>query len=679
MKNLTMKRVLAGVLGAATMIASSLTMASACTTIYAGANRTQEGTKFIARSEDYGSDMNKLWFVSEAGAYSGTYRGCPEYGPFTYELSHPSYRFTYFKNDNVYDGVCPECGEENAQHASYTEFGTNEKGVSVSATETISGTDAVLAVDPYRDAGWAQENSKPAGIEEGDIPTVLLSEAASAREALDLLLKIYDTYGCADGAGLFITDQQESWYIENCSGTQYVAIKLNDDLLFLEPNMAIIGSVDLDDTENVVASPKLIETAKAAGTFTGDEAENIINFRASYAGRLDSADKRLVEGLNYLNSDYSYDTEKLVADNSRFTISNLDASGAIVPLYTNISADRTLSVDDILNYYKLSTIAKSGNQEIEIFQIFKDRPMEYATVGWVAVGDLACNVFVPYYPMLIDAMYEGYQAGTPEVQFTTEKPTEGLFYPYAKRSYNRETGEVTTTNGYRILPEGWEKSYYWSFEILNDYVRYFVNEDGSPMVNDADKTYIKAKLNALQQEFYKDFVSMNTLQASKNARALATENGASMAKAAQKTAQELISYVQGSGTLTRADAIYTLWLQEGSPKAKSAAMPFADVASGDYFYEAVLWAAENGIVSGVDAKTFSPDAPCTRAQAAVIAYRTAKSPAADAEGYLDVADTSYYAQAASWAKSAGAVSGEAFNPNAACTKTQLDAFVNAAA
>ena len=679
MKNLTMKRVLAGVLGAATMIASSLTMASACTTIYVGANRTQEGTKFIARSEDYGSDMNKLWFVSEAGAYSGTYRGCPAYGPFTYELSHPSYRFTYFKNDNVYDGVCPECGEENAQHASYTEFGTNEKGVSVSATETISGTDAVLAVDPYRDAGWAQENGKPAGIEEGDIPTVLLSEAASAREALDLLLSIYDTYGCADGAGLFITDQQESWYIENCSGTQYVAIKLNDDLLFLEPNMAIIGSVDLDDTENVVASLKLIETAKAAGTFTGDEVENIINFRASYAGRLDSADKRLVEGLNYLNSAYSYDAEKLVADNSSFTISNLDASSAIVPLYTNISADRTLTVDDILNYYKLSTIAKSGNQEIEIFQIFKDRPMEYATVGWVAVGDLACNVFVPYYPMLIDAMYEGYQAGTPEVQFTTEKPTEGLFYPYAKRSYNWETGEVTTTDGYRILPEGWEKSYYWSFEILNDYVRYFVKEDGSPMVSDADKTYIKAKLNALQQEFYKDFVSMNTLQSSSNARSLATENGTFMAKAAQKTAQELISYVQESGTLSRADAIYTLWLKEGSPKAKSAAMPFADVASGDYFYEAVLWAAENGIVSGVDAKTFSPDAPCTRAQAAVIAYRTAKSPAADAEGYLDVADTSYYAQAASWAKTAGAVSGETFGPNAACTKTQLDAFLNAAA
>lgn len=170
MKNLTMKRVLAGVLGAATMIASSLTMASACTTIYAGANRTQEGTKFIARSEDYGSDMNKLWFVSEAGAYSGTFRGCPEYGPFTYELSHPSYRFTYFKNDNVYDGVCPECGEENAQHASYTEFGTNEKGVSVSATETISGNDAFCPSTPTATPVGRRKTANPPALKRATFP-----------------------------------------------------------------------------------------------------------------------------------------------------------------------------------------------------------------------------------------------------------------------------------------------------------------------------------------------------------------------------------------------------------------------------------------------------------------------------------------------------------------------------
>ena len=674
MKNFTMKRVLAGVIGAAAMIASSLTMASACTTIYAGANLTQGGTKFIARSEDYGSDMNKLWFVSEAGAYKGTYRGCPEYGPFIYALSHPSYRFTYFKNDNVYDGVCPECGEENAQHASYTEFGTNEKGVSVSATETISGNDAVLAIDPYRDAGWAEENNKPAGIEEGDIPTVLLSEAASAKEALELLLKIYDTYGCADGAGLFIADKDEAWYIENCSGTQYVAIRLNDDLLFLEPNMAVIGEIDLDDTENVIVSGKLIEAAKAAGTFTGNAEANVINYRASYAGRLDSADKRLVEGMNYLNASYKTDADKLVKDNSLFTISNIEKTGEIVPLYTNIEADRSLSVDDILNYYKLSTIAKSGNQEIEIFQMYKDRPAAYATVGWVAVGDLACNVFVPYYPMLIDAMYEGYQAGTPTVQFTTEKPADGLFYPYAKRSYNRETGEISTTDGYRILPEGWEKSYYWSFEILNDYVRYFVNEDGSKLVSDADKTFIRTKLNALQQEFYREFVPMEALTAAANARSLATQNGAQMAEKAQKTAQELISYVQGGAKLSRADAVYSLWLAAGCPKAKTGSVPFRDVSAGDYYYDAIRWAAEQGVVSGMRSDTFAPDAPCTRAQAAVMAYRLAGSPKLEGESFSDVIEGSFYEDAARWAKNEGLVTGGSFAPADACTRAQLDAF-----
>ena len=170
--------------------------------------------------------------------------------------------------------------------------------------------------------------------------------------------------------------------------------------------------------------------------------------------------------------------------------------------------------------------------------------------------------------MLIDAMYEGLSGGHTSGPVHDRKAHGRPVLSLRKALLQLGDRRGHDDRRLRILPEGWEKSYYWSFEILNDYVRYFVKEDGSPMVSDADKTYIKAKLNALQQEFYQDFVSMSILQASKNARALATKNGASMAKAAQRTAQELISYVQGSGTLTRADAIYTLWLKEGSPKAK---------------------------------------------------------------------------------------------------------------
>ena len=75
-------------------------------------------------------------------AKGDTFLGCPGYGEFEWKFTHDSYRFTYFTNDQ-YQGTCPECGQENATHPSYTEFGTNEKGVSVSATETIYGNDAI--------------------------------------------------------------------------------------------------------------------------------------------------------------------------------------------------------------------------------------------------------------------------------------------------------------------------------------------------------------------------------------------------------------------------------------------------------------------------------------------------------------------------------------------------------
>ena len=131
---------------------------------------------------------------------------------------------------------------------SYTEFGTNEKGVSVSATETLYGNEKVTEADPYRDAEWAEANkSERIGIEETDIPTIILAEASSAREGVKLLLDIYENYGCVAASGVFVCDKDEVWYVENCSGTQYVAIKLNDNMIFLEPNMAVIGRVDLDE------------------------------------------------------------------------------------------------------------------------------------------------------------------------------------------------------------------------------------------------------------------------------------------------------------------------------------------------------------------------------------------------------------------------------------------------
>ena len=72
---------------------------------------------------------------------------------------------------------------------------------------------------------------------------------------------------------------------------------------------------------------------------------------------------------------------------------------------------------------------------------------------------------------------------------------------------------------------------------------------------------------------------------------------------------------------TRAQAVTFLWKAAGSPAPKSSVMPFTDVAEGSYYHDAVLWAAENGVTGGTTATTFSPNNNCTRAQIVTFLWR----------------------------------------------------------
>ena len=101
-------------------------------------------------------------------------------------------------------------------------------------------------------------------------------------------------------------------------------------------------------------------------------------------------------------------------------------------------------------------------------------------------------------------------------------------------------------------------------------------------------------------------------------------------------------------TVSRAQMVTFLWRAHGSPKA-TGTNPFTDVSTSDYYYDAVLWAVENGVTVGTSATTFSPDAPVTRAQAVTFQWRVAGSPAASDAGFRDVASDAYYAEAVAWA------------------------------
>ena len=129
------------------------------------------------------------------------------------------------------------------------------------------------------------------------------------------------------------------------------------------------------------------------------------------------------------------------------------------------------------------------------------------------------------------------------------------------------------------------------------------------------------------------------------------------------------------GSCTRAQAVTFLWRVAGCPAPKSAAMPFTDVKAGSFYYDAVLWAVENGITKGTSETTFEPEADCTRAQIVTLIWRAQKSPAAGTDNpFNDVKAGSFYETAVLWAVKAGVTKGTSavtFEPEGICTRAQI--------
>ena len=134
-----------------------------------------------------------------------------------------------------------------------------------------------------------------------------------------------------------------------------------------------------------------------------------------------------------------------------------------------------------------------------------------------------------------------------------------------------------------------------------------------------------------------------------------------------------------NGNCTRAQAVTFLWRAAGSPAPKTKVMPFTDVPSGSYYYDAVLWAMEQGITKGTSDTAFSPNASCTRAQIVTFLWRANGSPAVSGNSaFTDVASDAYYAAAVTWAEKnnvTGGIGNGLFGSNNNCTRAQIVTFL----
>ncbi len=136
----------------------------------------------------------------------------------------------------------------------------------------------------------------------------------------------------------------------------------------------------------------------------------------------------------------------------------------------------------------------------------------------------------------------------------------------------------------------------------------------------------------------------------------------------------------------KGDGMYTFTMPASSVSIQAAfreivdevTPPFTDIREEDYYYDAVLWAVENGVTTGTGGDTFAPHAPVSRAQAVTFQWRAAGSPAASGSGFDDVAGDAWYTDAVTWAVSeeiTNGTGGNHFSPDAVVSRAQAVTFL----
>ena len=128
---------------------------------------------------------------------------------------------------------------------------------------------------------------------------------------------------------------------------------------------------------------------------------------------------------------------------------------------------------------------------------------------------------------------------------------------------------------------------------------------------------------------------------------------------------------------TRSQIVTFLWRAAGSPEPKGAA-GMSDVDENSFYAKAVAWAIENGVTTGVGGGLFSPDDPCTRAQAVTFLARALGAKAEGGAAFSDVPANAWYAEAVAWAAANGittGIGGGLFGSGDNCARAQIVTFL----
>ena len=395
-----------------------------CTGMYIGSDLTETGDTFIGRSEDLNGNNRKVFEYVPASKHN------PETDFYTDVDSCPLFKLPMPEETVGYTAVHDDPAEWGVEGAkAYAANGINDYGVAITATTTTYMNEAADAIDP---------EVADSGLAECVLGDILLGQAKSPKDACLIAGKIIDEHGAAEGYQFYAGNSEETWMFSTLSGHQWVAFRIPNDKVMVNPNIGGLQyEIDYNDTDNVIYSTDMFKLAKDNG-FDQYFEDGTFNAFATYgnytggSGNNGSVNSRLWQGYRYLTgSDEAADA--LIEDHPLFftpdkVYSTFDALRMLGYQGKGTKIDSTdkikgwmgpwgEDVDGALcraafekGYYPIGNL---NQLQCHVFQVRhdKDIPLGLRTIQWQCMGSAAYGVFLPFYCGLQTEMPDIYNAG----------------------------------------------------------------------------------------------------------------------------------------------------------------------------------------------------------------------------------------------------------------------------
>ena len=205
-----------------------------CTTVLVGKKASSDGSTMIARTDDGHFDVKKL-IVVDPKQQKKKYKSVLSH----VEIPLPEHPLR-----------CTACPSVDPKDGIWAATGINEANVAITATETITTNPRVLAADPLvelKKAKSRREKEVPGGIGEEDIVVLVLPYIRSAREGVERLAALLERYGTYESNGIAFSDENEIWWMETIGGHHWIARRVPDEVVVINPNQFGTDGFDLDD------------------------------------------------------------------------------------------------------------------------------------------------------------------------------------------------------------------------------------------------------------------------------------------------------------------------------------------------------------------------------------------------------------------------------------------------